>query len=253
MGGLVIACQAGAKCRSFRRPSPAGRGEQQSKEVRVLKVHGFAVSNYHNMVRMALMEKGAAFETVEVFPNQNADYLARSPMGKVPCLETPEGFIAETSVILEYIEDAVPGPKFLPSDAYGRARVRQAMKMIELYIELPARRLFPGVLFGGANPEQTVREVEPVLRRGVAALARTLDCRTGVMGDALTLADFMAVFSFPLAGMVAKKVYGWNMAAEVPGLEATLEGLGARPTAKQLSDESRAGMADFLARLASRA
>ena len=31
----------------------------------MLKLHGFAVSNYFNMVRMALMEKGAPFEIVE--------------------------------------------------------------------------------------------------------------------------------------------------------------------------------------------
>ena len=52
----------------------------------MLKLHGFAVSNYFNMVRMALMEKGAPFEIIETYPRQEAAFLSRSPVGKVPCL-----------------------------------------------------------------------------------------------------------------------------------------------------------------------
>lgn len=215
----------------------------------MLTVHGFAVSNYYNMVRMALMEKGVDFGVVEAFPAQDAGFLARSPMGKVPVLETPEGFIAETSVILEYIEETCPGPRLLPADAYSRAKVREAMKMIELYIELPARRLFPGVLMGGSNPEQTVREVEPLLRRGAGALAGVLACRSFVMGEALTLADIMAVFSFPLAAMVTRKVYGWELSDAIPGLPAVLASLAQRPSVRHLDAESRAGMEAFQARM----
>lgn len=218
----------------------------------MLKVHGFAVSNYHNMVRMALMEKGAAFDVVDAFPAQDEVFLARSPMGKVPVLETPDGFIAETSVILEYIEELVPGPRLLPADPFARARVREAMKMIELYIELPARRLFPGVLMGGSNPEQTVQEVDPVLRRGVAALARVLDCRSFVMGEALTLADIVAVFTFPIAAMVTRKVYGRDLLESFPELASVLAALSERPTVKLLDAESRAGMEAFQARLRKR-
>jgi glutathione S-transferase len=218
----------------------------------MLKVHGFAVSNYHNMVRMALMEKGADFATADAFPSQDEAFLACSPMGKVPVLETEAGFIAETSVILEYIEEVVPGPRLLPADPFARARVREAMKMIELYIELPARRLFPGVLMGGSNPEQTVQEVEPVLRRGVAALSRVLDCRAFVMGDALTLADVVAIFTFPIAGMVTRKVYGWEIAEAVPGLTRVIASLQERPSVRQLEAESRAGMEAFQARMRKR-
>jgi len=218
----------------------------------MLNVHGFAVSNYHNMVRMSLMEKGAAFEVIDAFPSQDPAFLERSPMGKVPVLETPEGFVAETSVILEYIEDTVPGPRLLPENPFDRARVRQAMKMIELYVELPARRLFPGVLLGGENPAHTVKEVEPLLRRGVAALARSLDCRGFVMGDALTLADVIAAFTFPLAGMVTRKVYGWDLAEGVPGLPETLAALADRPSVRQLSAETHAGMEAFRARMRAR-
>ena len=34
----------------------------------MLKLYGFAVSNYYNMVKLALLEKGVAFEEVPFFP-----------------------------------------------------------------------------------------------------------------------------------------------------------------------------------------
>jgi glutathione S-transferase len=215
----------------------------------MLKLHGFAVSNYFNMARMALLEKGTAFQVVKEFPSQEPDYLGRSPVGKVPFLETPGGFLAETAVILEYIEETVAGPRFLPPEAWARARVRQAMHMMELYIELPARRLYPGVFFGGSNAEHTVKEVEPVLRRGVAGLARILKCDPWLMGAELTLADFFATFAFPLAATVARKTWDWDMLAELPGLGDTLARLNDRPSAALCNAESRTAMAEFMAKM----
>jgi glutathione S-transferase len=105
---------------------------------------------------------------------------------------------------------------------------------------------------GGSNPEQTVQEVDPVLRRGVAALARVLDCRSFVMGEALTLADIVAVFTFPIAAMVTRKVYGRDLLESFPELASVLASLSERPTVKLLDAESRAGMEAFQARLRKR-
>jgi glutathione S-transferase len=216
----------------------------------MLKLHGFAVSNYFNMVRMALMEKGAPFEIVETYPSQESAYLARSPLGKVPCLETGHGFLSETSVMLDYIEDVVPTPAFYPADPFKRAQVRQAIAMMELYIELPARRLYPGVFFGGSNSEATVAEVEPVLRKGMAGLKALLECSPFVMGEQMTHADFFATFTFSLAGLVARKVYNWDLVAEVPGLGETLARLNARESARVINADMKAAMGAFQAQMA---
>ena len=50
----------------------------------MLKLHGFAVSNYFNMVKLALLEKGLDFEVKVVHGSQDPDFLAISPRGKVP-------------------------------------------------------------------------------------------------------------------------------------------------------------------------
>ncbi len=51
----------------------------------MLRLCGFHLSNYHNKVRLALLEKGIPFqEDTNVHPSQRDEYLAVSPMGKVP-------------------------------------------------------------------------------------------------------------------------------------------------------------------------
>ena len=73
----------------------------------MIKLHGFSASNYYNVPKLALLEKGVAFEEVESYtgvgPKYKPEYLDKSPLGKVPALETDEGFISESRAILEYI------------------------------------------------------------------------------------------------------------------------------------------------------
>ena len=80
----------------------------------MLKLHGMSQSNYYNAAKMALLEKGAEFEEVKAFPSQKDDYLPKSPMGKVPCLETPQGFLSETSVIIDYVDQAIADRHSIP-------------------------------------------------------------------------------------------------------------------------------------------
>ena len=57
----------------------------------MLKLCGFRISNYHNKVRIVLLEKGIAFEGRYAGPRQTDEYLTRSPMGKAPFLELDDG------------------------------------------------------------------------------------------------------------------------------------------------------------------
>ncbi|HWM43262.1 MAG TPA: glutathione S-transferase family protein, partial [Burkholderiales bacterium] len=70
----------------------------------MLKLCGFHISNYHNKVRIALLEKGVPFEEdPSCSPSQKDEFLARSPLGKVPFLELEGGRrLAESEVIGEY-------------------------------------------------------------------------------------------------------------------------------------------------------
>ena len=103
-----------------------------------IKLYGFPISNYYNMVKAILIEKGMDFEEVLVKPNQDSDYLSKSPMGKVPALETDHGFLTETGVMMDYLDSLGEGPSFYPEDPYEKAKVQEIIRYLELYVELQA-------------------------------------------------------------------------------------------------------------------
>ena len=106
----------------------------------MIKLYGFPLSNYFNMVKVVLLEKGIDFEVVETMPSQEDDYLSKSPMGKVPCIEVDGKFLSESIPILEYLEELPDTRSFLPDDTFQRAKVRELAQAIELNVELVARR-----------------------------------------------------------------------------------------------------------------
>jgi glutathione S-transferase len=91
----------------------------------MLTLHGFALSNYCNKVKLALLEKGLAFEEQYVGVKEKVEaLLAASPLGKIPYLTTERGCLCESQAILEYLESAHPQPPLLPADPFEAAKVR---------------------------------------------------------------------------------------------------------------------------------
>lgn len=206
----------------------------------MIKLHGFPLSNYFNIVKIALLEKGADFEFVDTRPSQDDSYLAKSPMGKVPCIETEDGFLSETNVILEYLEETLPGPAFFPEDPYARAKVRELMKEMELYVELPARTCFPEVFFGGKVSDETKEKAKAALEKGMACLKRNGRFSPYVAGDQLTYADFFFMYSINLANAVSKRLWQQDLLADMPEAKALLKTLGERDSAKQVAADQAA-------------
>lgn len=213
----------------------------------MIKLYGFPVSNYYNMVKFALLEKGADFEEVAVMPNQESDFLAKSPMGKVPCIETNDGFISETLAILEYLEETLDGPSLLPKSAKDRARCRELMLANKLYIELAARRHFPHLFFGEDRNESAVAEVKPVLENGARAIAQMSKFSPYAMGSEFTLADIVSYHSFGYASNVAEAIYGMDLVAAVPGLKESREAVAARKHCQAVDSVWQAALAEFQA------
>jgi glutathione S-transferase len=90
------------------------------------------LSPFSAKVRIALAEKGLAYETLEVpWSRKNlwgpkpAAFLAVSPRGKVPVLIDGAVTVHDSTVICEYLEDRYPKPPLFPAGAAERARCRQ--------------------------------------------------------------------------------------------------------------------------------
>lgn len=176
-----------------------------------IKLYGFPLSNYYNMVKAVLIEKGMEFEEVLVKPSQDNEYLAKSPMGKVPVMETSDGFLSETGVMIDYLDSLGEGPGFYPADPFKRAKVQEIIRYLELYIELPARRLYGDVFFGNPANDELKVQVRAQLEKGFPALQRIAKYEPYIAGTELSYADFYFRFSFNLATLVCKKSLDWDV------------------------------------------
>jgi len=210
----------------------------------MIKLCGFRISNYHNKVRIALLEKGVAFEEDEnVKPSQEGDYLAKSPMGKVPYLQVNGTRIRESSAILEYLEDAFPQKPLLPKDPIERARVRELVIFIELHLELVARRMY-GMLAGGKPvSDETRQRVEKDLGKGVRALKAVVKFEPFIAGKELTIADCAAFVHLPLVTLVTRNFFGRDFLEDIPQVKPYLKMLGERPAFAKVNEDRRAATA----------
>ena len=205
----------------------------------MLKLGGFAVSNYYNKVKVALLEKGVAFEEEYHPTSQDEEYRKRSPMGKVPYLEVDGQYLCESQVICEYLEDAYPDKPLYPKDALARARVRELITTVELHMELVARRLYTQAFFGGTVSDETKQQVEKELAKGVRAFKQLAKFSPFVAGAELTLADCIAGVHLPLVSLSSKIVYGRDVFDDYAPLKPYLKMLNERPAFRKMNDDRK--------------
>lgn len=214
----------------------------------MLKLCGFHVSNYHNKVRIALLEKGVPFEEdASCAPSQKDEFLARSPLGKVPFMEVDGTVLTESQVICEYLEDTHREKPLYPADPLAKAKVRELVQYIELHMELVARRLYREYFFGGKVSDETKQEVERDLAKGVRGFATRARFDPYIAGGELTLADCAAYVHLPLVSMISKMAFGRDFLEEFP-VKAYLKMLGERPAFARVSVDRKVAQEAMLAR-----
>jgi len=96
-----------------------------------MKLYSGPLSLFSRKVEIALREKGLQFEREMVPFSQAAGYapkhpavLAANPKGQVPVLVDGDLTLFDSTLIVEYLEDAYPEPPLLPGDPGERARCR---------------------------------------------------------------------------------------------------------------------------------
>ncbi len=217
----------------------------------MLKLCGVHLSNYHNKVRLALLEKGVPFEEdASCAPSQKQEFLARSPLGKVPWLELDGGRrLVESQVIAEYLEETYPEKPLLPKDPFERAKVRELITFIEWYAEMVARRLYGQAFFGkGPVSDGAKQAVEAELMKGLRALKGMAKFDPFIAGKTLTLADCAAFVHLPLITLSTKIVYGRDFLEEIPQVKPYLKMLAERPAFARVNEDRKAASAALAAR-----
>ncbi|MFO1273714.1 MAG: glutathione S-transferase [Rubrivivax sp.] len=208
----------------------------------MLKLCGFAVSNYYNKVKLALLEKGIPFEEELVMTGSKDEaVLSASPLGKVPFLRTPQGPLCESEAIMGYLEAVHPNPPLMPADPYAAAKVRELSIFIDLHLELVARELYAQAFFGGTVSDDVKAAVKKRLSKNIPAFNRLAKFAPYVAGEQFTQADCAAWVSLPLVGMATRLVLGEDMlAAAGVDWKAYAALVGQRPHAQKVAADRKA-------------
>lgn len=105
----------------------------------MITLYDHPLSPYGQKVKIALREKGVAFETA--LPNgmgaggAGGDFVAANPRAEVPALVDGDVRVFDSTIILEYIEDKWPTPPLLPAAPADRARVRMIEEVMDTHYE----------------------------------------------------------------------------------------------------------------------
>lgn len=102
---------------------------------------GANYSVYVRIARLALIEKGVAYDPVEIdifgAHAEDAAYLKLHPFKRIPTLRHGDFTLYETAAITRYVDEAFPGPALQPGDAQTRARMTQMIGVMDNYLYRP--------------------------------------------------------------------------------------------------------------------
>jgi len=103
-----------------------------------LILHNYFRSSTSLRVRIVLGLKGLDYEYAGYALLDNAhkqeSFLSLNPQGLVPALQTPDGVIAQSMAIMEYLDEVYPAPALLPDTPIARARVRSLAQIVAMDI-----------------------------------------------------------------------------------------------------------------------
>jgi glutathione S-transferase len=202
-----------------------------------LTLYDHPFSSYTQKVLIALYENGTPFAFHSVWPESEhtAEWLRRWPLAKFPVLSDGERTVAETSIIIEYLQLKHPGPvRLIPDDPVVALDVRFLDRIFDLHVMDAAQHAVDGALTG--DPAKRVDGqalAEKKLDRSYAWLEETLADRNWAAGADFTLADCAAAPALFYADWVHP------IAEAYPVLRAYRSRLLARPSFARAVDEAR--------------
>ncbi|MEO8177165.1 MAG: glutathione S-transferase [Sphingomicrobium sp.] len=204
---------------------------------------GFGVSNYYNKLKLVLLEKQIPFRERTVYPWERDTFVQASPLGKIPFVETDEGRLSESQVILEYLEERYPTTPLYPADPYRRAKCRELIQHLELNAEWVARRLYKECFFGGRVSDETKQEAYNRLVAGLEAINRLAKFALFICGAEFTAADCAAYVHFTMIRSATSTIYSENLLLKlVPKATAYMAMMDDRPHFRRMMGEREASL-----------
>lgn len=164
----------------------------------MLALYGHPFSSYTQKVLTALYENGTPFELRNLDPAEGgghaADWLRRWPLAKFPVLVDGERTVVESSIVIEHLQLAHPGPvRLLPPDPVAALEVRFMDRFFDLHVMAPMQHAVNGALTGdAAKRAEGVAWAADKLEKAYAWLEGEWAGRTWAAGTDFSMADCAA-------------------------------------------------------------
>ena len=203
-----------------------------------LAIYGHLFSSYTQKVLMALYENGTPFEFRALgqdTPGHVGEWLKRWRLRKFPVLVDGDRTVVETSIIIEYLQLAHPGPvRLIPADPMAALDVRFLDRFFDLHVMNTMQLAVDGALTGDPTKRKDGHDAAiEKLERAYAWLDNELAGRTWATGSDFTMADCAAAPSLFYADWVHR------IPESYPVLRAYRTRLLARPSFARCVDEAR--------------
>lgn len=123
--------------------------------------------------------------------NKTPEFLAMSPLGKVPVLKTPQGALFESNAIARYVARMRRDTELYGSTFFASAQVDSWIDFCTHELELASTMwLYPVIGYMPFNAAATAKAKEDVIV-GLKTLEATLTSSTYLVGDKISLADIV--------------------------------------------------------------
>ena len=196
------------------------------------------VSSYSQKAQIALHEVDAQYVPMLLAlfrPDVAEQYRRLYPLGKVPLLVLDDGTqIAESTIIIEYLNDQSPGSPLIPREAESARRVRYLDRLCDLYLN----DAMATILFDSWKPVDK-REPDRVAtaRRHLSVICpqldRELEKGRWLAGNVFSMADCAAAPALHyLANLPGYDLKAW------PNVAAYVDRLRARPSFQRVLEEA---------------
>lgn len=207
-----------------------------------MKLYGVPFSNYYNVAKLGLLEKGLEFQEIQAGPSQEDPFLNLSITGKIPALETPEGNLCESLAILMYLERHKPDPSLFPKEAFKAGQAMQLHLFLDLSIDSSSRRLLPAAFFGKEADPAKIEKVAQDMKLKAERLKRIFKPDPYLVGE-FSHADIAFAATLPLTRNILKIFKLDDPFSEIPGLLDYVARLKERPSVAKMLDDIKQAMA----------
>lgn len=212
-----------------------------------MKLYSGPLSLFSRKVEIALNEKGLAFERVMVpftqtvgYAPKNAEVQRMNPKAQVPVLVDGDVCLYDSTVIIEYLDEAYPQPALFPFSAKDRAQCRIWDVFADEVMLVPIRAYMHRTGPRPTSPqawdalEAAAKAAGLVLEAYFAQLDQCLRGQAYLCGT-LSAAD-ISVF---MAVLFSQRLGGPSIASH-PALQRWYQGLSDRPAFAKVRAEIKA-------------